>query len=141
MRTLSDIVVKESYSTSGGPNSALDFRGHQVFPELKESEVRSLARFGEAITFLSGEMLFETGKIARGMFVILAGYVRVYSQDALERQLASAEYGVGQFIDPDVYAVNRYDFEAWRHWSIIEARLAQSRYMLGDEYTLVDMAV
>ena len=43
--------------------------------------------------------------------------------------------------EPKTYAVNRYDFEAWRHWDIIDARLAQHRYMLGDEYTLVDMAV
>jgi GSH-dependent disulfide-bond oxidoreductase len=43
--------------------------------------------------------------------------------------------------EPKDYAVNRYDFEAWRHWNIIDAQLAQRRYMLGDEYTLVDMAV
>jgi GST-like protein len=43
--------------------------------------------------------------------------------------------------EPLPYAVNRYDFEAWRHWTIIEAHLAKHRYMLGDEYTLVDMAV
>ncbi|MGH8781049.1 glutathione S-transferase family protein [Paraburkholderia sp.] len=43
--------------------------------------------------------------------------------------------------EPKDYAVNRYDFEAWRHWRIVDARLAQHRYMLGDEYTLVDMAV
>ena len=43
--------------------------------------------------------------------------------------------------EPKTYAVNRYDFEAWRHWSIIEAQLAKHRYMLGDKYTLVDMAV
>jgi GST-like protein len=42
---------------------------------------------------------------------------------------------------PKDYAVNRYDFEAWRHWNIINARLAENRYMLGDEYTIVDMAV
>jgi GSH-dependent disulfide-bond oxidoreductase len=39
------------------------------------------------------------------------------------------------------YAVNRYDFEAWRHWSIVDARLANRKYMLGDSYTIVDMAV
>jgi GST-like protein len=43
--------------------------------------------------------------------------------------------------EPKAYAVNRYDFEAWRHWNIIEAQLAKHRYMLGDTYTLVDMAV
>lgn len=41
----------------------------------------------------------------------------------------------------DGYAINRYDFEAWRHWSIIDTHLDNSRYMLGDEYTMVDMAV
>ncbi|MGI4813480.1 MAG: glutathione S-transferase family protein [Janthinobacterium lividum] len=39
------------------------------------------------------------------------------------------------------YALNRYDFEAERHWKIIDDRLASRRYMLGDEYTVVDMAV
>ena len=43
--------------------------------------------------------------------------------------------------EPKTYAVNRYDFEAWRHWNIIDAQLAKHRYMLGDTYTLVDMAV
>lgn len=43
--------------------------------------------------------------------------------------------------EPKEYAVNRYDFEAWRHWNIIEARLGKHRYMLGDTYTFVDMAV
>ena len=42
---------------------------------------------------------------------------------------------------PDAYAVNRYDFEAWRHWNLIEAQLARHAFMLGDAYTLVDMAV
>lgn len=39
------------------------------------------------------------------------------------------------------YAQNRYDFEAWRHWSIVDALLAEQPYMLGADYTLVDMAV
>ena len=43
--------------------------------------------------------------------------------------------------EPKAYAVNRYDFEAQRHWGIVDARLADRRYMLGDTYTIVDMAV
>ena len=43
--------------------------------------------------------------------------------------------------EPKAYAVNRYDFEAWRHWKIIDRQLTQHRYMLGETYTLVDMAV
>lgn len=43
--------------------------------------------------------------------------------------------------EPKEYAVNRYDFEAHRHWNIIDAQLANNTYMLGDTYTIVDMAV
>lgn len=43
--------------------------------------------------------------------------------------------------DPKDYAVTRYRFEAERHWGILDARLADRRHMLGDEYTVVDMAV
>ncbi len=39
------------------------------------------------------------------------------------------------------YALKRYDYEARRHWRIIDGRLGQGRYMLGDDYTIVDMAV
>ena len=38
------------------------------------------------------------------------------------------------------YAINRYVYEANRHWSIVNDRLADRRYLLGDDYTLVDMA-
>jgi GSH-dependent disulfide-bond oxidoreductase len=39
------------------------------------------------------------------------------------------------------YAVNRYAFEAQRHFRILNERLAKRKYMLGDVYTIVDMAV
>lgn len=42
--------------------------------------------------------------------------------------------------EPKEYALNRYDFEAHRHWKLIEDRLVKSRYMLGNEYSIVDMA-
>jgi len=38
------------------------------------------------------------------------------------------------------YAVNRYLFEAHRHYKILDDHLAKSRYMVGDRYTIVDMA-
>jgi GST-like protein len=43
--------------------------------------------------------------------------------------------------EPKEYAVNRYTFEAQRHWGILERRLGERRFMLGDDYTIVDMAV
>jgi GST-like protein len=42
--------------------------------------------------------------------------------------------------DPKEYALNRYDFEAHRHWGVLEAHLAQRTFMVGDTYSIVDMA-
>jgi GST-like protein len=43
--------------------------------------------------------------------------------------------------EPKDYAVNRYTFEAERHWKLVDDQLAGKTWMLGDSYTLVDMAV
>jgi GST-like protein len=43
--------------------------------------------------------------------------------------------------EPKEYAVNRYTFEAQRHWGILDARLGKHKYMCGDAYSIVDMAV
>jgi GST-like protein len=42
---------------------------------------------------------------------------------------------------PKDYAVTRYVFEAKRHWGILNDHLAGQTYMVGDSYTIVDMAV
>ncbi|SDR63091.1 GST-like protein [Rhizobiales bacterium GAS113] len=39
------------------------------------------------------------------------------------------------------YAINRYRHEAERHWGILDTQLGKHRYMLGGDYTIVDMAV
>lgn len=39
------------------------------------------------------------------------------------------------------YGVNRYLFEAERHYGILNDRLADRAYMVGDTYTIVDMCV
>jgi GST-like protein len=60
--------------------------------------------------------------------------------------------GVGPFVgqavhfsrfapDPNPYALKRYMFEAERHFKILDAQLGRSQYMLGNAYTIADMAV
>jgi GST-like protein len=39
------------------------------------------------------------------------------------------------------YAINRYAYEALRHFGILNDRLGKQAYMVGDTYTIVDMAV
>ncbi|WP_256677385.1 glutathione S-transferase family protein [Pseudomonas sp. L13] len=63
----------------------------------------------------------------------IASGIRPYSGQAVHFRHFAADH--------KDYALMRYEFEAWRHWRILEARLSKSRYMLGDEYTLVNMAV
>jgi GST-like protein len=42
--------------------------------------------------------------------------------------------------EPKRYALNRYDFEAHRHWKILDDRLATRAWLAGDDYGIVDMA-
>lgn len=43
--------------------------------------------------------------------------------------------------EPKEYGVERYLFEAKRHYGILDAHLADRAFMLGADYTIVDMAV
>ena len=43
--------------------------------------------------------------------------------------------------EPKDYAVTRYLFEAKRHWGILNEHLAGKSWMVGEEYSFVDMAV
>lgn len=42
--------------------------------------------------------------------------------------------------DKNPYAINRYTFEAERHFGILNDRLGTRTFLLGDDYTIVDMA-
>ena len=43
--------------------------------------------------------------------------------------------------EPKAHRLKRYDFEAWRHWTLLDAHLGPCRYMLGKACRLVDTAV
>jgi len=85
----------------------------------------------------SGQFLPGPGDAARGQFLswlmFVATGIGPYSGQAVHfKHFAPA---------PKDYAVNRYAFEAERHYGILDAQLARHRYMLDDAYTIVDMAV
>ena len=42
--------------------------------------------------------------------------------------------------EPKEYALNRYDFEAHRQWGVIEKHLDGKTFMVGEAYSIVDMA-
>ena len=45
------------------------------------------------------------------------------------------------FSPETAYATNRYQREVERHYAVLDAHLARNAYMLGDTYTIVDMAL
>lgn len=85
----------------------------------------------------SGQFLPPNTPAARGpmlsWLMFVASGIGPYSGQAVHFRHAAPE--------PKEYALNRYDFEAWRHWGILNSHLEKQAFMLGNDYSLVDMAV
>jgi len=73
-------------------------RYDQTFPTLTANEIERLRRFGTVRKYASGEKLYETGKPAPGMFVVLSGTVAITQHDGLGHVAPVAEQGAGQFL-------------------------------------------
>lgn len=127
--------------TRKGEQHAADFLA--VNPNAKLPAIQD----GDATVFDSNAILLylgeKTGKFmpaatpkARGellsWLMFIASGIGPYSGQAVHFRVAAPE--------PKDYPLKRYNFEAQRHWGIVDARLAGHRYMLGDQYTIVDMA-
>ncbi|MFM0169751.1 FAD-dependent oxidoreductase [Paraburkholderia sediminicola] len=80
------------------PFSSLEYRQHQMFPRLSAAEIRSLRRFAKPMLFKAGELIFETGQVALGLFVLLHGRVRIYSRDSFGRSTLVTEHDDGHFM-------------------------------------------
>ncbi|EEE36118.1 glutathione S-transferase, N-terminal domain protein [Rhodobacteraceae bacterium KLH11] len=73
----------------------------------------------------------DRGALLSWLMFIASG-LGPYSGQAVHFQRAAPET-----VD---YAINRYRREAERHYAILDARLADRTYFLGDDYTIVDIA-
>lgn len=82
--------------------------------------------------FMPGNSPQERGELLSWLMFIASGVGPYSGQSVHFRNYAPEKIP---------YATNRYMYEAQRHYGIIEARLAKQRYMLGDSYTIVDMAL
>ncbi len=85
----------------------------------------------------TGRFLPANTPVARGellsWLMFVASGIGPYSGQAVHFKHVAPE--------PKEYPQKRYDYEAQRHWGILEERLARQHYMVGDTYTIVDMAV
>ncbi len=124
-------------------------RGHQHTPEY-----RAINPNGKAPAIDDdGTIVFDSNAILLYLAEKTGKFLPEADQrGALLSWLMFVATGVGPFSGQAVhfrnfapeknpYGIKRYDFEARRHWQIVEDRLAQGRYMLGETYTIVDMAV
>jgi thioredoxin reductase (NADPH) len=80
------------------PYSSLEYRQHQMFPTLSPREIESLRRFATPASFKAGELVFETGRIALGLFVLVSGRVQIYVKDALGKATVVTEHEDGHFM-------------------------------------------
>ena len=73
------------------------------------------------------------GELLSWLFFIASGVGPFSGQSVHFRQYAPKE--------GNDYAVNRYMYEAQRHYGILDARLGTQKYVVDDTYTIVDMAL
>jgi GST-like protein len=98
--------------------------------------------------------VFESGSILLYLAEKFAAFLptgaaaRTETLNWLFWQMGSAPYlggGFGHFYvyapEKFEYAINRFTMEAKRQLDVLERRLAQSRYLGGDEYSIADIAV
>ena len=79
-------------------NTIIETRRDQIFPLLADEEVERLRRFGEVRGYGAGQHLFRAGEVGPGMFVMLAGAVRISRRDAHGHDETIVEQGPGQFL-------------------------------------------
>ncbi|MGC3986984.1 MAG: glutathione-dependent disulfide-bond oxidoreductase [Pseudorhodoferax sp.] len=98
--------------------------------------------------------VFESGAILLylaekfGAFVPAGGAARAECLSWLFWQMGSAPFlggGFGHFYayapSKIEYAIDRYAMEVKRQLDVLDRRLAESRYVAGDDYTIADMAI
>ena len=73
-------------------------RYDETFPRLETHELDRLRAYGTPRKFSAGEKLFEVGRVAPGMFVLLRGSVSLTLRDGLGHVAPLAELGEGHFL-------------------------------------------
>jgi thioredoxin reductase (NADPH) len=78
--------------------STIDSRSEQMFPKLSPAEIDRIRRFGTVQRYAEGALLFKTGEISPGMFVLISGTVAVCWRDGMGRVQPIVEQGPGEFL-------------------------------------------
>ena len=126
-------------------------RGDQHKPEFLKINPNAKAPAlvdGDAVLFDSNAILIYLGQ-KTGQFV---PEQTPQSQAAYWSWMMFVATGIGPYSGQAVhfkqhareqvpYAIGRYQYEALRHYQILEARFADRQWLVGDEYSIADMAL
>ena len=72
-------------------------RRAQMFPVLEPDEIARMGRFGEPRRFADGERVMQTGRPTAGIYLVLAGHIRVTGRDAHGQNFPVVEHAPGMF--------------------------------------------
>jgi thioredoxin reductase (NADPH) len=78
--------------------ATVDSRSEQMFPKLTPQEIDRIRRFGTMQRYAKGALLFKTGEVSPGMFVLISGEVAVCWRDGLGHIQPIVEHGPGEFL-------------------------------------------
>jgi thioredoxin reductase (NADPH) len=73
-------------------------RHEKMFPKLTPAEIDRIRRFGTIQNYAKGALLFKTGEVSPGMFIILSGTVGVCWRDGMGHVQPIVEQGQGEFL-------------------------------------------
>jgi len=78
--------------------ATIDSRRDQMFPKLTPAEIDRIRRFGTIQRYAKGALLFKTGEVSPGMFVLISGTVAVCWRDGMGHVQPIVEHGPGEFL-------------------------------------------
>jgi len=76
---------------------SLEGRRAQAFPILSADEIERASRFGTRQHFDAGERIYETGKPAPGILLVLSGAIRITGRDGHGNNMPVVDHGPGSF--------------------------------------------
>ncbi|WP_376703647.1 FAD-dependent oxidoreductase [Mesorhizobium sp. ISC25] len=73
-------------------------RRDQMFPALTEADLDRMGRFGEAVSYATGEQIVKAGEPAPGLIVVLSGKVDIIQGGSFGRRETIVTHGAGNFV-------------------------------------------
>ena len=74
-----------------------ELRGSQMYPLLTDEEIARMRRFAVPRSYINGDSIYQTGKVAPGLLVVLSGTIRITGRDGHGNDLPVIDHVPGAF--------------------------------------------